>query len=78
MRYDTTTLTEAQLRRGLSITELARRCELSPSTISATLRGLTAHPPTVRRIAYELGVPMDDLILSSETPHAGNPALDGE
>lgn len=64
MRYDVIQITRARIIRGWSQAELARRIKKSESTVSKIENGIFhGMPDTVKRMADELGLKMEDLIL---------------
>jgi mannose-6-phosphate isomerase-like protein (cupin superfamily)/DNA-binding XRE family transcriptional regulator len=64
----------ARERRGLSLRELARRMEVSPSFVSQVERG-KANPSvgTLYGLVSVLGVSLNELLGGPEAPSAGNP-----
>jgi len=64
MRYDIDKVKRARLVRGWTKAELARRIQKKPSTITQIEQGVFSPlPTTMKRIAEELGLKMEDLIL---------------
>lgn len=64
MRYDVAKIIRARTVKGWTQTELARRIDKDPSTVSKIENEeMTALPPTMKRIAEELGLSMEDLII---------------
>ena len=62
-------LREARLAAGISVREMARRVDVSPSFISQVELGRTKPSVgTLYSIASELGVPLDDLMPIGPTP----------
>ena len=65
MRYDIQKIVRARTVRGWTQTELARRIDKSPSTISKIESGeIIALPGTIKEIAEALGLEMEDLVIS--------------
>jgi transcriptional regulator with XRE-family HTH domain len=68
-------LRRARLAAGMSVREMARRVDLSPSFISQVELGRTKPSVgTLYAIASELGVPLDDLMPLASTAPTGLPA----
>lgn len=72
-------LRQARLALGISVREMARRVDVSPSFISQVELGKTKPSVgTLYSIATELGVPLDDLMpLAQTTPVVELPDTDG-
>jgi transcriptional regulator with XRE-family HTH domain len=67
-----------RLRRGLSLRELARRLELSPSSISQIETGKMQ--PSVRTLyafVAEFGVTVDEVLFDQEQPNGASPSASG-
>lgn len=56
-RFDPNPLITARKRRGLSVSELAKRVNRSPAAVSLTLRGKSAAPWLIFAMCSELNVP---------------------
>jgi DNA-binding Xre family transcriptional regulator len=48
--------------QGLTKTELANRCGMSRQTVSTVLKRGTCEPRTAGRLAFALGVPVEQII----------------
>jgi transcriptional regulator with XRE-family HTH domain len=64
-------------RKGLSQSQLARKCNIHPSTLSRLEAGKTyAYPKWRRSLARVLGVPADELFAEvNESESHGDPAV---
>ncbi|GLZ06621.1 DNA-binding protein [Actinomadura sp. NBRC 104412] len=68
-------LRKARLAAGMSVREMARRVDVSPSFISQVELGRTKPSVgTLYAIATEMGVPLDDLMPVDSTASSGPPA----
>jgi transcriptional regulator with XRE-family HTH domain len=64
MKYDIDKIIRARRIRGWTQAKLAKRIERGPSTISGIeRRSCDPSPTTMKRIADELGLDMEDLVL---------------
>jgi DNA-binding XRE family transcriptional regulator len=68
MRYDIEKVIRARLIAGWTQAKLAKRIDRDPSTICAIENGrFEPSPTTMKRIAEELGLDMEDLVLEECT-----------
>ena len=56
---------KARILAGLTKSELARRVLIARSTLSDYLNGTLGSPPVMKRIAAELDVPLEKLLLNN-------------
>lgn len=59
-------LIKARNLAGLTNAAIAKETRLPESVVSRTLRGLSKHPRSIKRIAAFLGVPMSEIIVQPE------------
>jgi transcriptional regulator with XRE-family HTH domain len=67
MRYRYELFRLARLKKGWNKAELARRVGVTPPVIASVEAGENQSPPTIVKMATELGISMDDLICDETT-----------
>ena len=67
MQYRVALITKARLMRGWTKAQLAKAVERDPATISRIESGqFVGNPPTMKRIADVLNIPMEEFILADD------------
>lgn len=62
MSYDLSILSRERLKRGWTMLELSRRCEMPEATVRQMFTRGSALPRTVKKVAKTLGYQLVDLL----------------
>jgi len=66
MPYNFARLEFERLSQGLTYSEIADRAGLTQPTVARCCKGESANPPTIKRVADVLGIPLADIVLVPE------------